>query len=82
MATKLTLSLDSRIIGVAKKYAERKGVSLSKLVEEYLTKITTPKLNKRKASISQLRGIAGPVPPDFDYKQVVRDYVYEKHTRK
>ncbi len=79
MATKLTLSIDPKVIERAKKYSEQKGVSLSKLIEEYLQKITGSAKRKSKRSILELRGIGGPLPADFDHKKAVRDYVYEKH---
>lgn len=79
MTTKLTLSLDAKVIEAAKKYSEKKGISLSKIIEEYLTKITGPKITSAKKSIKELRGIAGPVTSDFDYKKAVRDHVYDKH---
>jgi hypothetical protein len=33
---KLTLSVDERVVGIAKRYAERRRTSVSKLVEDYL----------------------------------------------
>lgn len=82
MTTKLTLSIDSKVIESAKKYAEKKGISLSKLVEEYFGKITAPRISTTKNSLMELKGILGPVPPDFDYKKAVRDHVYEKHVKR
>ncbi len=82
MTTKLTLSMDSKVIQSAKKYAEKKGVSLSKLVEEYFDKITTQRISKTKSSLNQLKRVLGRVPPDFDYKKAVRDHVYEKHVKR
>lgn len=82
MQSKLTLSMNSKVIETAKKYAEKKGVSLSKLVEEYFSKITAQKITKTAKSVMELRGILGPVPPDFDFKKAVRDHVYEKHVKR
>jgi hypothetical protein len=82
MNTKLTLSMNSKTIELAKKYAEKKGVSLSRLVEEYFGKITSPRLSKTQKSLMELKGILGSVPPDFDYKKAVRDHVYEKHMKR
>lgn len=70
MTTKLTLSIDEAIISSAKKYAEKKGKSLSKLVETYLKTISSgsdenddisPKIKKLRGSIS--------LPKNFDYKK-------------
>lgn len=43
MNTKLTLSLDKKVIERSKKYARAKGQSLSKLIEEYLQGLTSKK---------------------------------------
>lgn len=82
MQSKLTLSINSKVIITAKRYAEKKGVSLSKLVEEYFSKITAHQITKTAKSVMELKGILGPVPPDFDYKKAVRDHVYEKHVKR
>ena len=36
MTTKLTLTIEEKVISSAKKYAQKKGKSLSNLVENYL----------------------------------------------
>jgi hypothetical protein len=41
MDTKLTLSLDTDVIASAKKYAAANNISLSKLIEFLLTKVTS-----------------------------------------
>jgi hypothetical protein len=79
MSTKLTLSLNSKVIERAKRYSEKKGMSLSKIIEEYLLKLTATQVNKNKRSIDEL--MVGKAPVDTDYKKVVRDYVYEKHVK-
>jgi len=40
MDTKLTLKLDKEVINRAKRYAESKRISLSKLIESYLQLLT------------------------------------------
>jgi Family of unknown function (DUF6364) len=39
---KLTLSVDSRVVLRAKQYAKRRGVSVSRMVEAYLTAVAEP----------------------------------------
>jgi len=39
---KLTLSVDSRVVSRAKQYAKRRGVSVSEMVEAYLTAVAEP----------------------------------------
>ena len=61
MSKKLTLTLDKEIIESAKKYAEKKNISLSKLVEFYfksLTKDTRSPLNNIPPITKELSGIA------------------------
>jgi hypothetical protein len=40
--SRLTLSIDDRVIERAKKYAARHGTSVSQLVEEYLDRLSRP----------------------------------------
>ena len=80
MNTKLTLSLDSKVIESAKKLSKKRGESISKIVETYLIKISKPiKSNSVKSSILALRGMGGSVPNDFDYRKEIADYLIEKH---
>ena len=51
MTTKLTLTVDEDVIQAAKKYAVKKGTSVSKLVENYL-KVTTKNTTYDGAKIS------------------------------
>lgn len=80
MSTKLTLSLDSKVIEAAKKYSKEKGTSLSKLVEDYLRHLSPLKSKTRKKSIVEdLKGILGKAPDDFDYREERYKYLMEKH---
>ncbi len=80
MSTKLTLSLDSKVIESAKRLSKKRGESLSKMVENYLIKISKPiKRNDTKSSVLELRGMGGSVPKDFDYKKEIADYLMEKY---
>ena len=40
--SKLTLSVDDRVISRAKRYAKQRGLSVSKMVEIYLTAVAEP----------------------------------------
>jgi neutral trehalase len=58
MNTKLTLSLDAKVIEAAKKYAIEKGLSLSEAVEGYLKNLTLSKhKTEKRSSVSELKGI-------------------------
>jgi hypothetical protein len=39
---KLTLSVDERVVSVAKRYAKQRGVSISAMVEAYLASVAAP----------------------------------------
>ena len=81
MTTKLTLSLDSKVIGKAKRFAKKKGTSLSRLVEDHLRKTVTLIKPEKKRSIKELSGILGPSPSNFNYKGAITDYLIEKHLK-
>ena len=40
--SKLTLSVDNRVVSRAKQYAKRHGISVSKMVEAYLAAVAGP----------------------------------------
>jgi hypothetical protein len=40
MLTKLTLTIDQSVVERAKEYAQRKNISVSRIIEEYLKNIT------------------------------------------
>ena len=46
--TKLTLNIDDKIIGKAKKFASRKYISLSFVVEDYLAKFSRKNISQQK----------------------------------
>jgi Family of unknown function (DUF6364) len=79
MDTKLTLSLDKKIIEQAKKYARRKNTSLSKLIENFLAKVTAT--DKEDIEISPLvKSLSGVIKvKDADYRKGYTDYLAEKY---
>lgn len=80
MDKKLTLSLDKSIIERAKSYAKENNISLSKLIESYLSSITKP--SSRKEEISPLvKSLSGVITmeKDFDEKKEYTDYLIEKY---
>ncbi|MFK4985510.1 DUF6364 family protein, partial [Klebsiella pneumoniae] len=50
MSTKLTLSIDEKVVAEAKEYAKEAGKSVSQIVESYL-KVLTQKSNKHTSSL-------------------------------
>ena len=80
MYTKLTLKLNAEIIEEAKKYAKESNTSLSKLIENYLSAITTNKSIKRKVNpiVESLTGIIT-LDDKKDYRKSYTKYLEEKY---
>ena len=80
MTTKLTLTIEDQVIKTAKKYAQKKGRSLSGLIENYLKALAsedsttiemTPRVRRLRGSIK--------IPADFDYKKALSESISKKH---
>jgi len=80
MDKKLTLSLDKSIIESAKNYAKSNNISLSKLIESYLTTLTKRKRNSTEITplVESLSGVIN-LDEDFDVKDAYTDYLIEKY---
>lgn len=80
MTTKLTLSMDKRIIEKSKKYAASQNRSLSDLIESYLISITTKSSEPIEVSnrVKALRG-SFKAPAGFDYKKILQEEIIRKH---
>lgn len=80
MNTKLTLTIEEKVINSAKQYAQRKGKSLSHIVENYLMSITSNEKKKGKLSpkVSKLMGVIQ-LPDDFNYKKELGTLLSEKY---
>ncbi len=55
---KLTLSVDNRVVLRAKQYAKRRGVSVSEMVEAYLSAVAEP-TSPAAGAIPILRSVRG-----------------------
>ena len=80
MDTKLTLKLEQEIIEKAKEYAKSRKTSLSKLIENYLQKITSQNEGNEKITplVKSLSGIID-LPKDFDHKDGYADFLINKY---
>ncbi len=82
MTTKLTLTIEKSVIDSAKKYAQKKGKSLSHLVENYLKSITADTKEAREERISpkvlKLMGVIK-LPKDLDYKTELGNALSKKY---
>ncbi|MBX2944798.1 MAG: hypothetical protein KF725_03105 [Cyclobacteriaceae bacterium] len=85
MTTKLTLSVNAKLAAKAKRYAKKRGTSISKLFEEHISSIhESPEAKERKIMLENLRkfkGIARGVSKDLNYKDLIADYILEKHLK-
>ena len=82
MTTKLTLTIEDRVIKTAKKYALKKGKSLSGLVENYLKVLATEdkSTNEFTPRVGRLKGSVK-LPADFNYKKMLEGSIFEKYLK-
>jgi hypothetical protein len=80
MDKKLTLSLDKSIIEKAKGYAKANGISLSKLIESYLSTLTQRENNAREVTplVESLSGVIN-LNADFDLKDAYTNHLIHKY---
>lgn len=81
MDTKLTLKLNKTIIEKAKKYASKKDISLSSIVESYLHLITSNDKNDNLEISPFVKSIATgkSLSNDLEYKKEYSDFLLEKY---
>jgi len=81
MNTKLTLNLDKTIIEQAKEYAKSHKLSLSKLIESYLSSLVSQKKITDTEITPLVKSLSGVIKleEDFDYKEKYTDYLTEKY---
>lgn len=80
MTRKLTLSIEENIIDLAKLYAEKQGLSLSEIVEQYLKLVTTTTSWKESELTPKVKQLLGSVKPSSktDYKTRLNKAISEK----
>lgn len=75
MQTKLTLRLDDRLIKLAKRYASRKGKSVSRMVADYFALLESPPAGRGEElspTVQSLRGVLRGARVDRDdYRRYV-----------
>lgn len=82
MQTKLTLTVEQRVIEAAKKYAKANRRSLSSIIEEYLKSLSTKEESKTTELSDLIKDLKGSVKdpnPDKSYKELLADALIEKH---
>ena len=81
MNTKLTLTIEQTVIEKAKRYAKRKGHSLSDIIENYLRIITNDDCKSMIEITPIVKSLRGSfkAPSDFDYKKELTKSLSKKH---
>jgi len=81
MNTKLTLTIEQTVIDKAKRYAKRKGHSLSDIIENYLKVITYDGAKSEMEIAPTVKSMRGSfkVPLDFDYKKELTKSLSKKY---
>ncbi len=84
MNAKLTIKLDKDVIEKAKEYAAAQERSLSNLVESYLKALVNREKSDNFEEIEitpfvRSMTMGNDLPPDFDYKNAVREHLVEKY---
>ena len=82
MTTKLTLTIEDKVIKAAKTYAKKKGRSVSDLVETYLKTLAGKETVSEDLS-PQVKRLVGSIKLDegFDYKKELEKQIKLKYKR-
>lgn len=80
MNSKLTLKLDKNVINAVKKYAKKRNISLSKMIEKYFSSLIEKKKGKNKYTplVKELSGIIH-LEKEFNLKEEYGQYISEKY---
>lgn len=80
MDSKLTLNVNKSVIEKAKDYAKSHNVSLSQIIESYLSSLVNKK-DKEIEITPLVKSLSGVIKlnKDFDYKKEYTDYLLEKY---
>lgn len=81
MDKKLTLSLNEAVIENAKLFAKKNKVSLSKLIENYLQSIASPRLQEVEITplVASLVGVIEFSDDSFDFRNEYTNHLLEKY---
>ena len=81
MDTELTIKLDSDVISRAKRYAQHRKTSLSRLSESYLDSVTKKESDDIEITplVKSLSGVIT-LPENYDYKKDRTDYLIKKYS--
>ncbi|HTK20426.1 MAG TPA: DUF6364 family protein [Mucilaginibacter sp.] len=77
MKTRVNLTIEESVLHNTKLYAEKKGISVSEIVEEYLKIVSKPA--KRKTIINLLEELD---PSNIDPKADLKELYYQDQAKK
>jgi hypothetical protein len=82
MITKLTLTIEQEVIKTAKTYAQKKGRSLSELIENYLKALSSKDKNSDDLS-PRVKRLMGSVKldNDFNYKKSLEEQIVKRYSK-
>jgi len=80
MDTKLTLKLNESVIAQAKQFAKENNISLSRMIENYLTALTENQGEQKEIS-PLVKSLTGVVKlKTIDYKKNYTDFLSQKYS--
>ena len=81
MDTKLTIKLDNDVISRAKRYAQHRRTSLSKMIESFLDSVTKNESDDIEITplVKSLSGVIK-LPEIYDYKKERTDFLIKKYS--
>ena len=81
MNTKLTLTIDETLLEKANRFADEKGRSLSRIIEDYLYAVMKDEPNRNADYSPIVKSLKGSfkAPSDFDYTQELNKALSEKY---
>jgi len=81
MDTKLTIKIDSDVISRAKRYAQHRRTSLSKMIESFLDSVTKNEPDDLEITplVESLSGVIK-LPESFDYRRERTDSLMKKYS--
>ena len=80
MDSKLTLKLNASVIEKAKQYAKKNNISLSRMIENYLTAVTESRNTENKIS-PLVKSLTGVVKlENKDYRKDYTDFLSNKYS--
>ncbi|MEO6851108.1 MAG: DUF6364 family protein [Mucilaginibacter sp.] len=77
MKARVNLTIDETVLQDTKQYAEKRGMSVSEIVEDYLKIVTKP--IKRKTIIDMVKELS---PADIDPKADLKELYYQERAKK